>query len=230
MYELIHTTFQTLMPSTTLDYYRTEIQPNTQWADSHFEEERAGGQPLNPGETWKQWPYALSADKFRTQGEAFSHSYAERFWPKHANRTPGGFLTDQDRLHPPRAGIRFDYGDLQDVVNLLAREPDTRQAYIPIWFPEDTGAVHGERLPCTIGYHLMMRNDQLHVFYAIRSCDFLRHFRDDLYLTVRLVLWILEHCQRASPADWGRVKPGLFTFWAGSLHVFQNDYRKLFGE
>ena len=30
-----------------------------------------------------------------------------------------------------------------DVIDLLEREPFTRQAYLPIWFPEDTGAFHG---------------------------------------------------------------------------------------
>ncbi|MCO5760314.1 MAG: thymidylate synthase [Chromatiaceae bacterium] len=219
MHELIHVTFQTLLPTRDLDHYRRDIEPNLPWADDHFEQERVSRHPINPGETWKRWPWGHSADKFRTAGEQFSHSYAERYWPKHANQTTGGFLDEQER--PAHRGVRFAYGDLQDVVELLQRDPLTRQAYLPVWFPEDTGVVHGERVPCTLGYHWMMRNGQLHTYYAIRSCDILRHMRDDWYLTVRLTLWLLDQL------GWEDVRPGLFTFWAGSLHCFVNDLRFL---
>ena len=71
-------------------------------------------------------------------------------------------------------GIRFSYGDFNDVLDLLEKEPFTRQAFLPIWFPEDTGCHHGERVPCTIGYHFMRRGNFLSVVYMIRSCDYIR--------------------------------------------------------
>lgn len=234
MYELINVAF--VVPLDSRDYrdYVASIEPNLPWADRHFELERASGHPINPGWTWKEWPWGLSADKFRREGEQYSHSYAERYWPKHAGRfnAEGGVIpaaVDDAGLPPPNRGVRYNYGDLQDVINLLRREPLTRQAYLPVWFPEDTGVVHGERVPCTIGYHWMMRNNKLHVFYPIRSCDFVRHFRDDLYLTIRLTLWILEQLERLDDR-WASVMPGNFSFWAGSLHMFVNDYIKLFGK
>lgn len=230
MRELLHPFFQVLMFSKDLDTYRKDIQPNLPWADQHFELERVGGHPLNPGETWRDWPWALSADKFRTLPHGlFSHSYAERFWPKYAGMYDpvGGELPFEymPETHEMNRGIHFHYGDLMDVVELLKREPLTRQAYVPIWFPEDTGAVHGERVPCTLGYHFLRRGEQLHVFYAIRSCDLIRHFRDDLYLTVRLVLWLLDQLKEAE--TWENVRPGLFSFWAGSLHCFINDFHQI---
>jgi thymidylate synthase len=203
-----------------LKYYQRDIGPNLPWADRHFELERVSGEPINPGETWKEWPYAHSADKFRRAGECFSHTYAERYWPKEAN---GELLGDLR----PLQGVRYLYGDLNDVVRLLVREPLTRQAYLPVWFPEDTGVVHGERVPCTLGYHFMRRNDELSVFYPIRSCDFVRHFRDDLYLTVRLLLWVLYEARKLDPT-WNSVRPGIFTMWIGSLHCFLGDYQRLF--
>ena len=60
------------------------------------------------------------------------------------------------------------------------------------WIPEDTGAHHGERVPCTLGYHFIRRDDYLHMFYFIRSCDYIRHFRDDIYLAMRKAHYILE--------------------------------------
>ena len=223
MKELLNVTFQVVLQSDEYDTYRQDIGPNLPWADRHFELERVSGAPINPGTTWREWPYGLSADKFRKE-EVFSHSYAERYWPKLAN---GGAYCDPTKPVPLR-GVRYPYGDLHDVVNLLHREPLTRQAYLPVWFPEDTGVVHGERVPCTLGYHFMQRQGHLHVYYPIRSCDYVRHFRDDLYLTVRLTLWILQRL-RGLDDRWRDVMPGFFTFWAGSLHCFINDYRKLYG-
>lgn len=227
MRELLNVYFQVVMDGEELEPYRQAIRPNIPWADDHFEEERAGGQPLNPGETWKRWPWANSADAFRKDGQ-FSHSYAERFWPKYAGMTPDGRLEfETDTLPLRRKGIRYDYGDLDEVAQLLIRDPMTRQAFIPIWFPEDTGVVHGERVPCTLGYHFMMRDGALNLFYPIRSCDMSRHFRDDVYLAVRLVIWMLKRCRGENPPIWNQVVPGVFTMWIGSLHTFINDWRKL---
>ena len=139
----------------------------------------------------------------------FTHTYQERYWP--AGR-----------------GIRYDYGDLDDVVALLLRQPYTRQAWLPIFFPEDTGAVHRGRIPCTLGYQFMLRDDRLHMWYVIRSCDYVRHFRDDLYLSARLLLWVLNELQEAELQNdaeqvWVDVKPGIFHFHAFSLHYHLGD-------
>jgi hypothetical protein len=201
-----------------LDHWRFDISPNLPWADDHFEE-RVSGNSLNPGETWKQWPWALAADKHRTYSLQFTHTYMERYWPKYAN-TEG--------LAPIREGIRYKYGDLWNVIDQLSNEPFTRQAYLPIFFPEDTGAVHGGRVPCTLGYHWIVRSGFLHTTYYIRSCDYYRHFKDDLYLTVRLTLWLLEKL-REQDGWWNQITPGLFSFHCVSMHLFINDYRKLYG-
>jgi hypothetical protein len=200
-----------------------QILPNIPWADEHFVE-RVGGQPLNPPPSWVKWPYAHSANKFREDGK-FNHTYPERFWPKYANKgadRPHDMFDGQPAIH---TGIRYEYGDLQDVINLLIKDPHTRQAYLPIFFPEDTGAVHGDRIPCTLGYHFMVRDGRLHVFYPIRSCDFVRHFRDDVYLAVRLLLHVLD-CVRVEHRGL-YLSPGDLSVWIGSLHCFANDHRSL---
>lgn len=75
-----------------LSHWRRDIDPNLPWADDHFAE-RVGGEPLNPGEQWKNWPWASSADKFRDDKAQFNHTYMERLWPKWARTTEGGQLT-----------------------------------------------------------------------------------------------------------------------------------------
>lgn len=211
-----HSLVLSLQARENLDYWRQDITPNLPWADEHFDE-RVSGQPLNPGNSWKNWPWGHSADKFRNPASGeFDHTYMERFWPK--------FAGDQDPHDGPRRGVRFDYGDLNDLVNHLASDPLSRQAYLPIWFPED-GTCTG-RKPCTLGYHFLMRHDHLHVTYYIRSCDVVRHWADDCYLCVRLLLWILTRL-RGRDERWSYVRPGLFTMHVASLHCFVNDFRML---
>lgn len=202
-----------------LTYYQSSIQPNLPWAEDHFLE-RVCGQPLNPGVQWAKWPWGHSADKFRDSNGQFNHNYMERYWPKQAGRGQDAALS----------GIRFKYGDLNDVADMLATDKLTRQAYLPVWFPEDTGQPENGRKPCTLGYHFIMRGDRLHCVYYIRSCDFFRHFRDDVYLTTRLQLWMLGKCRQLNPKDWLDVRMGQFTMHISSLHCFINDWRQVGGK
>jgi len=237
-HELTHVSFCVPLSSDHPDDYARDINPNMPWAEDHFQE-RVCGYPINPGLEWERWPYNKSAATFLDERGMFNHNYMERYWPKHAGlverptETARGW-EDAARetfggMNPyTHRGIMYEYGDLNDVVALLANDPYTRQAYLPVWFPEDTGG-GSKRAPCTIGYHFLMRDGRLDINYHIRSCDYVRHFRDDCYLTVRLALWMLEECRKINP-EWKDVKPGLFVMQIGSLHIFRNDYRMLFGE
>jgi hypothetical protein len=219
-----------------LDHWRHDVRPNLPWADDHFLE-RVGGEPLNPGVQWANWPWGRSANRFRAADERFNHSYMERLWPRFARATHDGRLHEvrgsESRRYPANddleghRGIGWRYGDLQDLVELLAREPGTRQAWIPLFFPEDTGYGDGGRKPCTLGYQMILRGERLHMYYPLRSCDFVRHLRDDVYLAVRLLLWTLERLRQHDAAFWDTVKPGLFHLHATSLHCFEHDRRNL---
>lgn len=228
MMEQVFVNFSTSLTTESLDYYRTIIKPNLPWADNHFEKERVSGEPLNPGETYKEWPSANASMALDwANGKQFNHSYAERYWPKFAGLSPLGKYLAEIEPSRPLCGIRHEYGDLAGVVRHLVKEPTTRQAYLPVWFPEDTGDSHNGRKPCSIGYHFIMRNGRLHITYQIRSCDFVRHLRDDIYLTVRLLLWVLDECRKQDRL-WFQVKPGFYRMDIGSLHCFVNEHRAYF--
>lgn len=199
-----------------VDLLQEQINPNLPWAEEHFQE-RVCGTPLNPPPSSEHWPFAQKNNETHKRDDQFSHTYPERFWPKHAN-TPNIYRKHQ--------GIRYAYGDLLDVVSLLYRSPMTRQAYLPVWFPEDTGAVDGQRVPCTLGYHFMIRQGYLNCTYMIRSCDFMRHFTDDVYMAGRLMQWVADRlnnmaCQfKGNPLSLG---PGVLTMHIMNLHAFQSD-------
>lgn len=221
MRETLNVSFSVVM-SDCLDKIRKQIQPNLPWADEHFEE-RVGGKPINPGKSYLNWPYA-SKSKESMKEEKFNHNYMERIWPKYASEGHLEQLEDDQYI---LRGIRYKVGDFNDIIEHLKNDPYSRQAYLPIWFPEDTGVVHGGRVPCTLGYHFIRRGNHLHVVYFIRSCDIMRHFRDDMYLAVRKVMWLIGKLINEDKDNWIDVKPGIFTMHITSLHCFKSDYQLL---
>jgi hypothetical protein len=211
-----------------LDHWRKDIKTNLPWADDHFME-RIGGQPLNPGVQWANWPWSRSAANFKQ--DRFNHTYMERLWPKFARRTADGRLPmgKGARKYPqtdnrPKLGVGWAYGDLLDLVELLVKEPHTRQGWIPLFFPEDTGIGDGGRKPCTLGYQIIVRDGRAHIYYPLRSCDFIRHWADDCYLAVRLLLWVIDECRKRSEF-WKNIAPGTYSMHMTSLHIFETDLK-----
>jgi len=232
--ELFRVSLETIIPPT-MDEAQEWIEPNLPWAEDHFQE-RVAGKPTNPGEHYMNWPWYRGGVEDHKSTGAFSHSYQERMWPQFANE--GQVRPNGRQVFVPHNGIRYRYGDLEDLVSLLHREPTTRQAFLPIWFPEDTGAHHGERIPCTLGYLFNLRGGVLHCTYYIRSCDFLRYLRDDVYMAMRLTQWIVDSLtcsdipedqppHEKKPYAWDGVIPGLLQMNIGSLHVFEGDMGKM---
>lgn len=240
MHEMLHVNLEADIDIQDLKLIGAIVKPNLPWADNHFEE-RVSGHAMNPGTEWANWPWGVNAEKSLDSHGQFNHNYMERYWPRRARSLvgiPTKSSSEVEReLHQLQAkdspvlwGIRHPYGDLASLVRDLSKEPDTRQAYLPVWFPEDTGDAHKGRKPCTLGYHFIMRNDRLDVVYYMRSCDLAHHFRDDVYLTIRLARWVLRMCQILNPQQWGRVKRGKLVMQITSLHMFTNDFRKLYPE
>lgn len=206
-----------------------DIKPNLPWAEEHFLE-RVGGEPVNPPPSHVNWPWAHG--QHQDPDEKFSHTYPERMWPRFAN--VGQVRPNGRRVFVPHNGIRYEYGDLQDVVMLLTNELYTRQAYLPIFFPEDTGgsARIAERIPCSLGYHFMVRKNelgysQMSCMYTMRSCDFVRHFRDDIYMAARLLQWMAREVSLNLGDFVGDITPANLHVQIASLHAMEGDRYKL---
>jgi hypothetical protein len=213
MHELEDVSFEYHFPQD-LDDLERDVKPNLPWAQEHFTE-RVCGQPLNPPPSAERWPFAQHAHRDHLIDGKFSHTYPERFWPVNAGYPEG----------TPHQGIRFQYGDLNDLVTLLRERPYTRQAYLPVWFPEDlTAANERHRVPCSLGYHFMVRRecgvDRMTIRYFMRSCDFMRHFNDDVYLAILLGMWIGSRVNKETVVE-------KLVMHISSLHIFPNDRHTL---
>ena len=213
--ELLNVTTEVPIPES-VALTQALIKPNLPWAEDHFLE-RVSGVPHNPPPSHVNWPHARKGnEKHRVDGK-FSHTYPERFWPKWAN----GGRHERYGGDSPNIGLRYYLGDLGDLVGLLRKDLHTRQAFLPVFFPEDTGATHGQRIPCTLGYHFMVRQGKMHIVYYIRSCDFLRHFKDDVYMAMRLAQWVRDQIE----IEKLEIAMGDLTMHVASMHVFRGDLR-----
>lgn len=206
----------------TKDELQWDIKPDLPWAEDHFQE-RISGIPHNPPPSERYWPWrdkTKDNEDFK-EGKVFSHTYPERYWPSRAYMWVNDVHFGRMKWYP--RGVRYDFGDFADVVNQLQENPLTRQAYLPVFFPEDTGNKNKVRVPCSLGYHFMVRGGRLHCDYYIRSCDLLRHFKNDLYMTARLQQYVLEHLQTFHKD----IGIGTLMMHITSLHAFKGDRSRL---
>lgn len=217
-YELMHVT-DVLLVDQEMSAWQATVNPNLPWAEDHFQE-RVSGKPLNPAPSEAWWPFARQGNAEHKREDKFSHTYPERFWPKHAEADSYTMEADDvptETFYDTNQGIRFRYGDLNDLIEVLQVNQNSRQAYLPIWFPEDLAAsVEGERVPCSMGYHLIRDPslDVLDCVYTMRSCDIVRFYRDDIYMAGRLLQWVAERVDQA---------PGRLVVHIDNLHCFPGD-------
>lgn len=220
-YELLNTAFWYDMPQTKDDAQKF-IRPDLPWSEAHFLE-RVSGVPMNPGVEHANWPYHQNAVDLHQNGGRYDHNYMERLAASLLkNEWAGGMFSNI-----PFSGYRFPVGDLMDVVKQLGKDPGTRQAYVPMFFPEDTGATMGQRVPCTLGYQFIIRNNELHLVYGMRSCEIYRHFTNDVYMAVRLAQWMRDRL--VTEHGLKDLTLGKLTLNITSFHGFVGDTEKIEG-
>ena len=167
---------------------------NLEWCRKEFEE-RISGKPINPGNAWElrreTWEQFLKPVPGLKGERKFDYTYSERLYDK-----------------------------LDLAINELKQHPTSRQIFIPVydWKIDCSGFGGKKRVPCSIGYGLLIRENKLDMFYVQRSCDFLKHFVYDVWLAAELQNWIAKKL---------KVKPGIFQHYIISLHAFYVDLEKL---
>lgn len=155
------------------------------WADAEFEE-RVDPKYVNPGEAYKLRGYLW--EEFLNEKGRFDYSYNNRM-----------FLS------------------INAVIRELKRNPDSRQAIISVWDaridPLELGG--RRRIPCSMYYQLMVRDERVNIIYNQRSADIVNHFGNDVYLAWRLMEYIAEKID---------MRTGYLFHNIGSLHAYKKDW------
>lgn len=216
-HEIQFVTLRVDVPVTPIEL-AADVEPNMPWAEDHFQE-RVSGYAWNPPPSAADWPHVQQGHEDHTSDSGrFSHTYPERLWPYGINPAAEG-MSQSPYINMTLGGdvdwIVGQFGDLEALVRLLLDYRHTRQAFIPIWWPCDGMMAGALRVPCTIGYHFIIRDDKLDCHYFMRSCDMLRHLRDDVYMAARLMQWIAGALPHTTP--------GRLVMPITSLHVFESD-------
>jgi len=149
-------------------------------------------------------------------GNAYKHD--EEYWSQFIHKDTGQFsYSYPERLH----------GNLEAVVKHIIKNRDSRQLWIPIWWEKDfDNRDNGYRVPCSLGYHFMVRDDKLHMHYIMRSCDFYKHWAKDVILAVAFA----EQVRKAylSSGNSLKLELGTFSHTIFSLHGFAKDMKGVF--
>ncbi|MEV7989520.1 thymidylate synthase [Micromonospora sp. NPDC085948] len=99
---------------------------------------------------------------------------------------------------------------LDHVRNVLTRDPDSRQAVIQIYDPQQDTVGHRD-VPCTLNYRFFLRDGQLHMHTTMRSNDVWLGLPYDLFTAT-----ILHELM----AGWLGVKLGTYHHHVDSLHLY----------
>lgn len=123
------------------------------------------------------------------------------------------------------------FGFQETIRELLRTFPDTRRAFWPIFNPLDTlRAIEPTRIPCTLGYQLMIRDSvpmsppMLEFTIVQRSCDFEKFWLSDLWLGRQIQCKVAKALQATGMA----VIPGNLNHMVLSLHRFQEGSEEIY--
>jgi hypothetical protein len=217
--ELMGVTFQILEPLQEIEkaylHIFKESHPaiiNLDWVDAEFKE-RISEIPINPGEAWKIrrdiWEEFLIEDEFDKPNKYFDYTYSERY---------------------------SACNQLQRIIEYLKKDRNSRRAILNMFIgpdftveQDDSGSFPGDlvglekrrRVPCSVTYSWLYRNEKLNIFYHMRSSDFYTHFVNDMQLTALLNQYVSKQIG---------VEPGILTVYINSLHAYYKDLeeRKIF--
>ena len=117
---------------------------------------------------------------------------------------------------------RINYmNQLDKIINRIKVDPHSRQLWLSTWDPtKDIDNLGGiKRVPCSLGYNFQIREGKISIHYIMRSCDFITHYCNDVYLAIKLLEYV---------ADATGYKVGSFNHTVFSLHAYHKDLEGVF--
>lgn len=110
---------------------------------------------------------------------------------------------------------------LHPLIELLRRDPNTRQACLTTWRLDEldyANTVKSRDVPCTLAIQFLVRDGKLHAIATMRSNDLWLGFAYDMFCFTQLQCLIAEELNLGL---------GYYTHQVGSLHVYSRDIAKI---
>lgn len=173
--------------------FRDDADRIERYCNAEFKD-RVDRRGLNPGTSYlirlDLWQQFMSRDK---DGK-FDYTYSERM---------------------------NEFGQLDNAIAALKDDINSRRAMVMVFKPEDTQSSAGfaTRIPCSISYQFLIRNNRLVVIYYTRSNDYFNHFAIDIWLAAQIQSYMVLELAETYPG----LKAGQLEYFAGSLHAYHDD-------
>lgn len=111
---------------------------------------------------------------------------------------------------------RIEQTQIGAAIELLEKDPTTRQCVVSMWKPNDLMCAISENkkdIPCTLTWQFVLRK-KLHMICTMRSNDVWLGFPYDVYVNTTM--------QKLIASALG-VSPGTYTHQVGSMHVYDKN-------
>jgi hypothetical protein len=162
----------------------------------------------------KAHPFQLMAETLWVLSGQDRISFLQRYIPSAAS------FSDDGLVWPGAYGPRICAG-IGAIIEILASDPETRRAYLPINYPTDLTRLKSSRdIPCNVGIQFYRSGQYLNLVRFCRSNDLIygyaiNHFEFSVLLAV------------VAAALPGGVIPGAYINHVTSLHVYEDKYEQV---
>lgn len=110
-----------------------------------------------------------------------------------------------------------NHNGLFECIRFLKSTPNTRQAVLALWYPQDlAAAIRGDKkdIPCTFSWHFFIRDRKLYMTNTMRSNDMWLGTPYDIFVNTCIMRLI---------ADELGINYGTYTHQVSSLHLYQKN-------
>lgn len=171
-------------------FFKEDADRIEQYCIQEFKD-RISPTPLNPGESYKVRQDLWQTLKSNTDDTVFDYTYSERLFDKWTH-----------------------------IIDAFKDDKHTRQAVMQVFSHSDTAKHDGfTRIPCSLSYQFLIRNDQMHCIYTMRSSAYFQHLGVDIWLAAESIKYLVEQLKPLYPD----LETGKLYYQAGSLHAYNWD-------
>lgn len=109
------------------------------------------------------------------------------------------------------------------VCDVLAEDPDTRQAVIEVWRPNPRPS---RDIPCTLSFQFLARGSRLHCVQSMRSSDVWLGYPYDAFNAAMLTTLVILMLKSRKAKGRKNLDVGTHTVVVGSQHLYETNWEK----
>ena len=201
-----------------IEHYGTEYAGTKALFNIGFQMDRPDETDIK--ESWRNWKkdYASAEFQWYMSGQPYIQKLGDIYgkvpaiWERMANDQ--GFVNSN-------YGYQWDReNQLENVISMLRRNPDTRQAAISI-FDGKERQLYNNDTPCTYAIQFTVVNNKLNMCVTMRSNDLWYGFCNDQYCFARLQQLVSEETD---------YELGSYFHFAHNLHLYEKDLGKFLSQ